>query len=449
MVSAHRTPMDMARYGRTAAARGLKVIIAGAGGAAHLPGMIASHTPLPVIGVPVQSKALNGLDSLLSIVQMPAGVPVATVAIGGGRNAGLLAVKILAASDAGLQAHGCSAIHDAPGAGIARHGTAPSRPEFSMDLLESIRINLASPAILFFVLGIVAAVVKSDLRFPEPLYLGLTIYLLVAIGFKGGVAVSAAGLGAVWLPALAAMALGALIPLWTYPILRCVGRLPAVDAAAIGAHYGSVSAVTFIAAVNFLTELRQPFEAYASAFLAVMESPAIIVGVLLGKLAQRRQGSPFNAVMRLALHEALFGRSVFLLIGSLLVGFVCGQRGMDATAGFFVTPFQGVLALFLLEMGMVAARRLGDLRKVGIFLVVFGVVMPMIHGVLGIMLGQAGRVESGRRDAAGRAGGQRVVYRRAGGDAAVVAGSEPHALPDFGADHHVSVQRHAGLAAVL
>jgi 5-(carboxyamino)imidazole ribonucleotide mutase len=103
VVSAHRTPMDMARYGRTAAARGLKVIIAGAGGAAHLPGMIASHTPLPVIGVPVQSKALNGLDSLLSIVQMPAGVPVATVAIGGGRNAGLLAVKILAASDAGLQ----------------------------------------------------------------------------------------------------------------------------------------------------------------------------------------------------------------------------------------------------------------------------------------------------------------------------------------------------------
>ena len=103
VVSAHRTPMDMARYGRTAAARGLKVIIAGAGGAAHLPGMVASHTPLPVIGVPVQSKALNGLDSLLSIVQMPTGVPVATVAIGNGRNAGLLAVKILAADDAALQ----------------------------------------------------------------------------------------------------------------------------------------------------------------------------------------------------------------------------------------------------------------------------------------------------------------------------------------------------------
>lgn len=103
VVSAHRTPDDMARYAKTAEARGLRVIIAGAGGAAHLPGMVASHTPVPVIGVPVESKALKGLDSLLSIVQMPGGVPVATMAIGGGRNAGLLAVRILAASDAALR----------------------------------------------------------------------------------------------------------------------------------------------------------------------------------------------------------------------------------------------------------------------------------------------------------------------------------------------------------
>ncbi len=102
VVSAHRTPDDMATYGKTAHERGIKVIIAGAGGAAHLPGMIASHSPLPVIGVPVQSKSLNGLDSLLSIVQMPAGVPVATVAIGGGKNAGLLAIQILATSDKAL-----------------------------------------------------------------------------------------------------------------------------------------------------------------------------------------------------------------------------------------------------------------------------------------------------------------------------------------------------------
>lgn len=103
VVSAHRTPEDMSRYGKTAHRRGLRVIIAGAGGAAHLPGMIASHSPLPVIGVPVESKALKGMDSLLSIVQMPAGVPVATVAIGGGRNAGLLAAQILATADPALR----------------------------------------------------------------------------------------------------------------------------------------------------------------------------------------------------------------------------------------------------------------------------------------------------------------------------------------------------------
>ncbi len=257
-----------------------------------------------------------------------------------------------------------------------------------MGLFDAIQANLASPPILFFVLGLLAAAVKTDLRFPEPLYIALTLYLLVAIGFKGGVAVSLAGLGAVWLPALAAVGLGLAIPLWSYPILRFVGKLPAVDAAAIGAHYGSVSAVTFIAAVSYLNELKQPYEAYASAFLAVMESPAIVVGVVLGKLATRREKSSLSAVMRLALHEGLLGRSVFLLVGSLLVGFLCGQRGLDATAGFFVTPFQGILALFLLEMGMVAARRFGDLRKVGLFLVGFGVLMPLAHGVIGIMLGQ-------------------------------------------------------------
>jgi 5-(carboxyamino)imidazole ribonucleotide mutase len=104
VVSAHRTPRDMVDYATSAADRGLRVIVAGAGGAAHLPGMVASLTPLPVVGVPVPLKHLDGLDSLLSIVQMPAGIPVATVAVGGARNAGLLAVRILAAADPALRA---------------------------------------------------------------------------------------------------------------------------------------------------------------------------------------------------------------------------------------------------------------------------------------------------------------------------------------------------------
>ena len=257
-----------------------------------------------------------------------------------------------------------------------------------MGLLDAIRANLLSPAVLFFVLGLIAALTKSDLKFPEPLYLGLTIYLLVAIGFKGGVAIAEAGIAKVWLPALAAMVLGALIPLWTYPLLRFGGKLPGVDAAAIAAHYGSVSAVTFIAATNYLKAIDQPFENYATAFLAVMESPAILVGVVLGKIAMKKTGEASGASLRTAVHEALFGRSIFLLVGALVVGALCGEPGMKKVEAFFVTPFQGVLALFLLEMGVVAGRRVGDLRKVGPFLLAFGILVPLVNGALGVLLGK-------------------------------------------------------------
>jgi len=195
------------------------------------------------------------------------------------------------------------------------------------DLLQAIQANLLSPAVLFFLLGAFATLSKSDLKFPEPLYLGLTIYLLTAIGFKGGVAISNAGLAAVWLPALAAIVLGTLIPLWSYPVLRFLGRLSPVDSAAIAAHYGSVSAVTFIAATNFLKSLDVPYEEFASAFLAVMESPAIIVGVVLGKLANKKAGESFVPTLKVAVHEACLGRSVILLVGAMLIGFLSGKRG--------------------------------------------------------------------------------------------------------------------------
>lgn len=254
------------------------------------------------------------------------------------------------------------------------------------ELVSALGANLLSPAVLFFVLGVLATLAKSDLKFPEPLYITLTLYLLVAIGFKGGVAIREAGLAQVWLPALGAVLLGAAIPLWTYPVLRFGGGLSAVDAAAISAHYGSVSAVTFIAATNFLTQVGQPFEAYATAFLAVMEAPAIIVGVVLGKLALPREGRSLAASIRGAIHEAVLGRSVVLLVGALFIGWASGKRGAQMTEGFFVTPFQGILALFLLEMGLVAARRFGDLRKVGLFLVAFGIAAPLLNGCLGIGL---------------------------------------------------------------
>ena len=264
-----------------------------------------------------------------------------------------------------------------------------------MEILDAIRANLLSPAVLFFALGLIAALTKSDLKFPEPLYVGLTIYLLVAIGFKGGVAIADAGLARVWLPALAAMALGTLIPLWTYPLLRFGGKLSAVDSAAIAAHYGSVSAVTFIAATNYLKAINEPFESYATAFLAVMESPAILVGVVLGKLATKKAGENSGASLKTAMHEAIFGRSIFLLVGALVVGALCGEAGMKKVEPFFVAPFQGVLALFLLEMGLVAGRRLGDLKKVGPFLLGFGIIVPLINGALGVYLGKLTGLELG------------------------------------------------------
>lgn len=253
--------------------------------------------------------------------------------------------------------------------------------------MEVIQTNLLSPPVLFFTLGLIGAIARSDLKIPEPFGAALTIYLLVAIGFKGGVAMAEAGFGHMGLAVLAAFGLGIFIPLWTYPVLRILGKFSVVDAAALAAHYGSVSAVTFIAATNFLQALRQPYEGYMTALLAVMESPAILIGVLLGKLAHRATTVDRKA-LKAVFHEALFGRSIFLLVGALIVGRLSGKAGMEKVEAFFVAPFQGVLALFLLEMGTIAGRRLEDLKKVGLFLLAFGILAPAINGSLGVVVGK-------------------------------------------------------------
>jgi len=258
----------------------------------------------------------------------------------------------------------------------------------SFDFLQVLLTNLLSPAVLFFALGVAAALLRCDLKFPEALYVTLTIYLLTALGFKGGVAVHEAGFRVVVLPALAAMGLGALIPLWVYPWLRFAGKLKPVDAAAIAAHYGSVSAVTFITASNYLKGLNVAYENYATAFLAVMESPGIIVGVVLGKLNLKRESASQMGSLGQVLHEAVLGRSVFMLVGALIVGALCGRAGMDKVEPFFVTPFQGVLALFLLEMGIVAGGRIKELKKTGPFLVLCGILLPLVHGFLGVLMGK-------------------------------------------------------------
>jgi hypothetical protein len=153
--------------------------------------------------------------------------------------------------------------------------------------------------------------------------------------------------------------------------------------------------VTFIAATNHLKAVNEPFENYTTAFLAVMESPAILVGIVLGKLKENNGTESRGAVLRKAVHEALFGRSIFLLVGALLVGALCGESGMKKVEPFFVAPFQGVLALFLLEMGVVAGKRFGDLSKVGPFLLGFGIFVPIVNGALGVLLGKLSGLETG------------------------------------------------------
>lgn len=252
---------------------------------------------------------------------------------------------------------------------------------YSMDTLELLRANLLSPAVLAFALGIVATLVKSDLKIPDALYTTLSIYLLLSIGLKGGAALATTPFAEVWKPALATLALSIITPLLSYTTLRRLGRFDVVNAAAIAAHYGSVSAVTFIAATTFMQAAKQPVEGFMPTLVAILEVPAIVIALLI---ARRSLG---GGSLGEAVREIFAGKSVLLLVGGSVMGFLTGPEGLKQVAAVFVEPFRGVLVLFLLELGMIAAKRLRDLRSVGGFLVGFGIAMPLIQGSLGVWLG--------------------------------------------------------------
>jgi uncharacterized protein len=243
--------------------------------------------------------------------------------------------------------------------------------------------NLIDPVILFFVVGVLAGALKSDLRLPEALYETLSIYLLVSIGLKGGVQLAQADLAGVILPGLAAIGLGIVIPPIGYTILRRVGGFGRPDAAAVAAHYGSVSVVTFAVALSYLDRLQIAYEPIVTTLLVIMEIPGIAVGILIARMGATRGNLQLG---RLA-HELFFGKSIFLLLGGLIVGYVAGPARMVEVGPLFFDLFRGALAFFLLEMGIVTAHRLGDLRRVGAFLVGFGVFMPLLGGVLGTVAG--------------------------------------------------------------
>lgn len=257
--------------------------------------------------------------------------------------------------------------------------------------------NLLSPSLLLFLLGLAAALLRSDLEFPAPVAKALSLFLLFAIGYKGGVALSASGLGIEVGPTLvAALAASVIVPVWTFFALRA--RLGATDAAAVSATYGSVSAVTFITAASFLAQKNVPYSGHMVAAMALMESPAIILGVFLARRFGASPGGGRGAVdWRHLGRDAFLNGSIFLLLGSLLVGMVSGPAHSATLRPFIETLFPGALALFLLDLGMAAGRRLGDLRRAGAFGVLFGLLAPLLNAALGLAL--AALLGLGRGDA--------------------------------------------------
>jgi hypothetical protein len=242
--------------------------------------------------------------------------------------------------------------------------------------------TLTSPIILFFVLGFVAALLKSDLSVPEAFAKAMSIYLMAAIGLKGGVEVASSGITPdLFAAALAGLALSFLLPVIAFALLRSIGRLSQIDAGAVAAHYGSVSVVTFVTAKEILTGQGLTPAGYMVAVLALMETPAIISGLVL---ARRGSGAATGAV---PWQEVLTNGSVMLLVGSFIIGAVAGADGFAPVKPLFDTGFKGVLCLFLLDMGLIAARRLVQSRKITARLVSLAIALPLINGSIGTIIG--------------------------------------------------------------
>ena len=237
------------------------------------------------------------------------------------------------------------------------------------------------PVVLFFALGLAAGLARSDLRLPSAIYEFLTVLLLLAIGLKGGVELSRQSLGTLAPQILAVIVMGLVLPLIAYPLLRYAGRLQRADAASIAAHYGSVSVGTYAVAVAYLASQDVAFEEYMPLFVVLLEMPAIVVGIVLARGITRdtRWGT--------LAHEVFLGKSIVLLTGGLLIGWAVGAEGVQPIKPLFFDLFKGVLALFLLEMGLITAGQVTGLRRSGLFLVAFAIAFPLLAAVLGAGLG--------------------------------------------------------------
>ena len=250
--------------------------------------------------------------------------------------------------------------------------------------------NLIDPAILFFLFGVAGGLVKSNLEIPPAISKFLSLYLLMALGLKGGFALAESGLSLSVLKGLgAALLLASVVPLLGYQVLK---RLTSpFNAAAIAATYGSVSAVTFITTVQYLDTHAVPYSGHMAAAMALMESPAIIMAVLMANLLRHKSAPNTHASgtrLGKVLHEAFTDGAQLLLIGAMVIGFVTGESGQKSLAPFSVDLFKGMLAFFLLDMGLLTARNLSALKSASTPLIAYAVLGPLVHAALALALGQ-------------------------------------------------------------
>ena len=245
--------------------------------------------------------------------------------------------------------------------------------------------NLLNPPILFFFLGMLAVLVKSDLEIPSPIPKLFSLYLLIAIGFRGGSELVKSGITQdVFLTIGAAILMSCLVPVYTFFILRI--KLDPYNAAAIAATYGAISAVTFITAGSFLDQVGIASDGYMVAALALMESPAIVVGLILVKVFADNPDGQQEFDWGEILRESFFNSSVFLLFGSIIIGILTGEHGEEVLKPFTQDLFYGALTFFLLDMGLVAAQRIQDLQKAGVFLIAFAILTPIFNAGVGIAI---------------------------------------------------------------
>lgn len=249
--------------------------------------------------------------------------------------------------------------------------------------------NLLTAPVIAFLVALLATLMRSDIRLPESFYPILSTFLLLAIGIKGGRSLSASSPSDIWKPLIASLILGAVTPLIAFGLLRLFGKLDVINAAALAAHYGSVSAVTFTVLLTSLDNREITYEGYVAGLLAVLEIIGIVVALFLAR------GTSIETSWKIAFSEVVRGRSISLLVVGLIVGAVVGDERLVPTDPVFVGLFAGALTLFLIELGVIAAERLRDIKIAGIRVIILALVIPLINGGLGALIGATAGLSTG------------------------------------------------------